>query len=68
MKTNKEFADECVKVVATIIGLLRPQTHAEFTQATDVAARLIEASVEAHMAEHFDTAAKAAQSATEKKP
>lgn len=44
-KTDTEFAQETVKLVAAILALMQPASHAELEKVINIAARLVETSV-----------------------
>lgn len=67
MKTNKEFATETVKVVMGLISLMRPTSKTELDMAMEMAAMLVETSVDQHMEQHLNAAHDAARAATEGK-
>lgn len=67
MKTNKQLAEETVKVVLALIALMRPTDRASMERAQNMAALLVETSLDEHVKELIEGGAEAAKNVMEGK-
>lgn len=67
MKTNKQLADETVKVVLGLVALMRPDTKERFEQVQELAKMMVEASLDEHVKELLEGGAEAAKNVMEGK-
>jgi len=67
MKTDKQLAEETVKVVLGVVALMRPNSPQDFDRAQGIAAMLVEHSIREHVEQALASSANAASGIMEGK-
>lgn len=67
MKTDAEYAEETVKIVTALLGLMQPRTREDLDRVTKIAASLVEVSIKEHVEQALARSAEIAKTGMEGK-